>query len=153
MIGTWDIFYDQNNRSVIFQEFASHGNLQEYIKQNNVFVPEQQAAEWAKQIYQGMDFLGSQGICHRAINPKHILLTAAADDANRTLVKLGSFRDAIVYYDSKNGLIRNQPCRPLDKRKIANYQAPEVFGDAKAEEYDPIVADIWSFGNATYGFV
>ena len=127
-----------------------HGNLQEYIKQNNVYVPEQLMAEWAKQIYRGMDFLGDAGICHRAINPKHILLTPASDDPNRTLVKLGSFRDAIIYYDPKTGQIRNQPCRPLEKRKLANYQAPEVFG-SNSEEYDPVVADIWSYG-ATFFF-
>ena len=63
---------------------------------------------------------------------------------------MGSFRDAIIYYDAKTGRIRNQPCRPLEKRKLANYQAPEVFGST-SEEYDPVVADVWSYG-ATFFF-
>lgn len=67
------------------------------------------------------------------------------------MVKLGSFRDAILYYDPKNGCIRNQPCRPLGKRRLANYQAPETFG-SNSEEYCPISADIWSYG-ATFFFV
>lgn len=114
--------------------------MQEYITQNNVYVPEQLMAMWAQQIYSGMDFLGNAGIAHRAINPKHILMTPAPaeEDANRPLVKLSSFRDAIVYYDPTTGQIRNQPCRSVEKRKVANYQAPEVFGNVKTEEYDPV---------------
>ena len=122
--------------------------------QNNVYVPEQLMALWAKQIYSGMDFLGDAGICHRAINPKHILMTPAPDteDSNRPLVKLSSFRDAVIYYDPSTGSIRNQPCRSVEKRKVANYQAPEVFGNVTTEEYSPVQADVWSFG-ATFFYI
>ena len=159
LIGTWDVFYDCNGRVVIFQEFALYGNMQEYIKQKNVFVPEAQMIEWAQQIYLGMDFLGDAGLCHRAINPKHILLTSlttSSDNLNNSkiLAKLGSFRDAVVYYDSSGGdgnsisihQYRYQPCRPVDKRSDFPYHAPEVFGDPATEHYDPICADVWSFG-------
>ena len=145
VIGTWDVFFDTNGRVVIFQEYALYGNLQQYITQNNVYVPEPQLHEWAQQVYLGMSFLGDAGVCHRAINPKHLLLTTVEDDETKTLLKLGSFRDAIIYYDPKGGRIRNQPCRPLEKRNVANYQAPEVFGEAN-EEFDPIAADVWSYG-------
>lgn len=148
LIGTWDIFFDSAGRVVIFQELALHGNMSEYIKQNNVFVPEAQMADWARQIYRGMDFLGDCGIAHRAINPKHILLSpdTSGGEHDRTLAKLASFRDAIVYYDPKSGTVRNQPCKSLDKRPDSPYHAPEVFGDPPTEEYDPIVADVWSYG-------
>ena len=151
VIGTWDIFYDSNGRVVIFQEFAQYGNLQEYLRLNHIYIPEIIIQDWAVQIYRGLDFLGDAGICHRSINPKHILLSPAANDPNKFLCKLGSFRDAMIYFDTKNGRIRNQPCRPLEKRHLANYQAPEVFGDPSSEEYDPIIADVWSYG-ATFFF-
>ena len=68
-IATYDIFYDEAGRVVIFQEFACHGNLKDYLKTNNVYVPEPQMHDWAVQIYRGLDFLGDAGICHRSLSP------------------------------------------------------------------------------------
>lgn len=127
--------------------------MYEYIKQSNTAIPEVQVNEWVKNVYSGMSFLGDAGVCHRAISPKHVLLTPSAEDADKTVAKLGSFRDSVVYYDPKDNCVRMQPCRPLEKRShpISIFQAPEVFGDASKEEFDPISADIWSYG-ATFFF-
>lgn len=126
-IGTWDIYFDDAGRVVIFQEFALLGNLKEYLKQNNVYVPEEQMHDWAVQIYRAMDFLGDAGICHRSINPKHILITPLPNDSSKTAAKLGSFRDSIIYFDSLAGRVKMQPC--LDKRHATgnNFIAPESF--------------------------
>jgi len=145
LIRTWGIYFDANMRVVVFQEFAQYGNLQEYLKQHNVIVPEHNVREWAQQLLRGMDFLGDLGMCHRAISPKHVLLVPGPNEQSAIAVKLGSFRDAVIYFDPNRGTFRNQPCRPLEKRSLANYQAPETFG-LDTEEFDPIVADVWSYG-------
>lgn len=147
---TYDIFYDDAGRVVIFQEFAPHGNLKDYLKANNVYVPEPQLREWAGQIYRGMDFLGDAGICHRAISPKHILLTPSLEDENQTLAKLGSFRDSFIYFDPLLCTVRTIPCRERKDSAGANFKAPETFlneavsPDEPEAEFDPIPAD----GNA-----
>lgn len=130
-IATWDIFFDDAGRVVIFQEFALHGNLKDYLATNNVYVPEPQMHEWAVQIYDALDFLGDAGICHRNIAPKHILLTPSPDDQNKTIAKLGSFRDSIIYYDPKEDRVRPQHCRPRDGRAQCNFMAPEAFTASK----------------------
>jgi len=126
-IATWDIYFDDANRVVIFQEFALLGNLKDRLRSQNIYVPEDQLHQWAGQIYQAMDFLGDCGICHRAITPKHILITPSAEDPSKTVVKLGSFRDSFIYFDPKEGRVRMQPC--LDKKQSVNnsFMAPEVF--------------------------
>ena len=44
------------------------------------------------------------------------------------------------------------PCVAESKQSSdgANYQAPETYGNPKKEEFDPIVADTWSFGAVIY---
>ena len=136
-IATWDVFYDEAGRVVVFQEMALHGNLKDYLTTNNVYVPEEQMREWAGQIYGGMDYLGENGICHRSINPKHVLLTPAPDELSKTLAKLGSFRDAIIYLsvdskgekDNSRVRVRRPACRgPRDfSRWTHHFQAPETF--------------------------
>ncbi|KAH9391594.1 hypothetical protein TYRP_022774 [Tyrophagus putrescentiae] len=85
----------------------------------------------------GMDYLGENGICHRSINPKHVLLTPAPDELSKTLAKLGSFRDAIIYLsvdskgekDNSRVRVRRPACRgPRDfSRWTHHFQAPETF--------------------------
>ena len=89
-----------------------------------------------------MDFLGDMGICHRSIQPKHMLLKSIGSEI---IAKLSSFRDSVVYWDSANNDIIDQPCKPVEKRVFCGFQAPEVFGE-EGEFYNPIHADVWSFG-------
>lgn len=148
IIGTWDIFFDPNGRLVVFQEYAPHGNLLEYLKAGSVFVTEVQLAEWAHNIYNALDFLGDIGVCHRSISPKHILLSGN-EQSESIIAKLASFRDAVVYFDARLCRVRNQPCKPVDRRNVGNFQPPEVYG-VSGEEFDPIMADVWSYGASMY---
>lgn len=107
-------------------------------------MPESQLVEWVQQIYRAMDFLGDIGVCHRSITPKHVLLTPS-EEPNKIDAKLGSFRDAVIYFDPRLCRVRNQPCRGLDKLNSGSFQAPEVYGKGN-EDFDPIAADVWSFG-------
>ena len=69
---------------VIFQEFAMHGNLKDYLQTNNLYVPEEQMHEWARDIYAGLNFLGDAGLCHRAIAPKHVSFEIKKKVSNST---------------------------------------------------------------------
>lgn len=145
LIGTFGIFHDLKDRMVLFQELAAYGNLREHITSTKLALAEPQVIEWAQQIYRAMDFLGTVGLCHRCICPKHIMMCRGANP-EKVVVKLGSFRDAIVYFNPKFYQLNHQPCRDPSKRQPKDaFQAPEVFGNQN-EEYDPIVADVWSYG-------
>ncbi|OTF73166.1 protein kinase-like protein [Euroglyphus maynei] len=155
IIGTFDIFYDQTRRIYLFQELANRGNCLEYLKAGT-FVEPTQAIRWAYSIWNAMDFLGNCGVSHRSIRPKHIMLKT--NPLSGTLIaKLGSFRDAIIYWNRETESVVNVKKFPWCEIKFANFQAPESFtkiedtNDAK-ETFDPIMADVWSFG-ATFFYI
>ena len=136
----------------MFQEYANQGNVLEYIRSvsETGFINEQQMRKWARSIYSAVDFLGTIGISHRAIQPKHLLLqyVEAVKDFR---VKLSSFRDAVVYWNPDSNDIIYQPCKPVDMMKNAYFAAPESFGNEN-EYFNPLDADVWSFG-ATMLFI
>ncbi len=126
--------------------------------------------EWAGQIYSGMDFLGDSGIVHRSISPKHILLTVSPEDGEKTVAKLSSFRDSVLYYDVVTSTVRLMAVQEKERAKATsnascyNFFAPEVFGLGGGgggnggvnggignDLYNPIPAEVWSFG-ATFFF-
>lgn len=83
-----------------------------------------------------MDYLGDNGIVHRSITPKHILITPSADEMNKTLAKLASFRDAIIYLaiegkgtDNSKVRVRRVLTRPREAsgRWANHFHAPECF--------------------------
>ena len=124
---------------------ANRGSLDKYLEQNPC--DEQQAGKWLWKILKGLDYFGDVGISHRGLQPKHILLS------HRELrVKLTGFENAAIYWDPVKEDIKNVECLPLDSRptEVPSYQAPEVYGDSSKEEFDPIVADVWSSGATVY---
>ena len=145
IIQTWDMFISDNNAILIFQELANKGSLPKHLEQSTV--DEQQVGRWCWQVFKGLDYLGDIGVSHRAIQPKHVLLS------HKDLrVKLTGFENAATYWDVQKEDIANVPCVPLDQRPAdePSYQAPEVYGDPSKEEFDPLVADVWSFGATFY---
>lgn len=137
---------------VIFQEYAQYGNLRDFLKVNRVYVPEVQVCQWASQLYRAMDFLGDNGICHRAICPKHVLLCSSSTTAKaeQTFVKLSSFRDSVLYYDPVIGSVKalmgggGSNANQKMLHTAAHYQAPETFEEGPT--YSPVCADVWSYG-------
>lgn len=150
IIATWDIFYDEYNRIFLFQEFANYGNGQDFMRKE-LPLEEGQVLHWAQSIYRGLEFLSDIGIAHRSIHPKHVLVKRAVG-ATDVQVKLSGFRSAVIYWDALKNDIIDQPCRPLALKNFTNFQAPEVFGD-QGEYFNPIDADIWSFGAVMFTLV
>ena len=147
IIHTWEMFYDDEN-VYIFQEYATKGNLVEYMQENPP-VTEKQAAFWAKQIYRALDFLGDLAIAHRDLAPIHLVVKPMVDEM---WLKLTGFKHSIIYWDIVNNDIQFCNCVPLAKQQEdgPNFQPPEVYGNPETEQFDPIQADIWSYGANIY---
>ena len=143
IIHTWEIFVDNEKNIEIFQEYCSIGNLQDYCEKKSL--KEKEITLYAWQLLRGMDFLGDIGIAHRDIKPKNLVLRPTTEF---NLLKIANFRKAIIYWSIEDNDVIFIPCLPAKQQATdgANFQAPEVYGDSNKEEFDPIVADTWSFG-------
>ena len=71
---------------------------------------------------------------------------------NEVWLKLTGFKQAIIYWDVNNNDIQFCPCWPIEKQNEhgPNFQPPEVYGNPETEQFDPIQADIWSYGANIY---
>lgn len=144
IIQTWALFFDEKNIYVI-QEFCLMGNLCKFVdskstsQQNN----EATSVEIAQQLFKAMDYLGDLGISHRDIQPKNVFIA----HRNPVRIKLAGFHRSIIYWDSRKENVILLSCVSLHKKsKEPEFQAPEVYGDEINEVFDPIYADIWSYG-------
>lgn len=145
-----DIFVDPSNSHIyLVQEYANHGHGMDYFKGGGL-ASEEQLVSWARSLYGALDHLGSLGIAHRSIHPKHILFMG--DKTLNLTAKLSGFRDAIIYWDPVKGDIINQPCKSSMSFRQSFFHAPEIFG-RDGDLFDPIPADIWSFGATLFYFV
>ncbi|KAJ6218675.1 hypothetical protein RDWZM_004487 [Blomia tropicalis] len=149
IIGTMDIFADDDRNVYIIQEFANNGNAYDYVQMNENVVSEKQLCRWAQSIYKAMSYLGDVSISHRSIQPKHMLLKVV--DNSEIITKLTGFRDAVIYWDPDAYDLVDCACLPISKRSHVGFEAPEVFGEYN-EYFNPHEADVWSFG-ATIFFI
>nr|XP_046909891.1 CBL-interacting protein kinase 2-like isoform X1 [Dermatophagoides farinae] len=141
IVQTWDLFINSSGNIEIFQEYCSAGNLEQFVENNTL--NEKQISLYAWQLLRGLDFLGDIGISHRDIQPHNIMLRPAQKD---NFLKITNFHKSIIYWNvTENDVIYVQ-CEPKDKQGDKNYQAPEIYGDPSKEEFDPIIADTWSYG-------
>ena len=139
IVQTWDIFKTEKNLIMVFQEYANRNDLQQYLERSDS-PGEKQICEWARELYQAMDYLGDMGVCHRNICPKYVLLS------HKDLsIRLTGFHRSITYWNVVKDDVYRFPCLER-KSKKPDFQAPEVFGNGNTEEFDPILADTWSFG-------
>ena len=63
IVQTWDIFKTEKNLIMVFQEYANRNDLQQYLERSDS-PGEKQICEWARELYQAMDYLGDMGVCH-----------------------------------------------------------------------------------------
>jgi len=145
IVGTWEVFYDGHD-VIVFQEYAGYGCLAQYMNHFGV-LPENKAQESAQQVLRAMDYLGDFGLTHRCLCPKHLMVFRVKSD---WIVKLSGFQSTIIYWNFEDEDIIYQPCRSMKDAERDVWQAPEVFSDGAKEVYDPIQADIFSFGLVIY---
>lgn len=143
------MFSDEQNYIYLFQELANRGNCLEYLRAGN-YVDLKQMCRWAVQIWSALDFLGENAIAHRSIRPKHILVQASPN--GQLDAKLSGFRDAILYWDPETKSVIRLPKKSWDMIRYANFQAPDTCSRNSGESFNPIEADIWSYG-ATFFYM
>ncbi|XP_017461809.1 PREDICTED: probable serine/threonine-protein kinase DDB_G0277165 [Rhagoletis zephyria] len=147
---TWDVIHHDGS-IYVFQELAPYGSMAEHLKKKGSQLSEEECQLVACQLRTGMDFLGDMGVSHRAICPRHLLLL------HKDLrVKLTGFRSAVIYYNEKKDDIAFQPCLSVKKKckeGTEDYNAPEMYGNSKKEQFDPVQADIWSAGATLFNLL
>ncbi|CDW85970.1 protein kinase domain containing protein [Stylonychia lemnae] len=122
---------------VIVNELAKGGELYYYIKNSGAFL-EREARYLFLQILEGLEFLHSQGVCHRDLKPDNILLTENYD------VKISDFGfSGPLAGRSGDGLLRTH-------LGTLPYQAPEINLKLK---YKGQNVDIFSLGVILFNMV
>ncbi|OHT13635.1 CAMK family protein kinase [Tritrichomonas foetus] len=125
--------YDSSHHMYIVLEFASHGELFDYlVARRRLDVPV--ALHFFREIIYGLDYLHSHAICHRDLKPENILL----DEYDH--IKIADFGFARWM---KSNIAETSCGSP-------HYAAPEVI---RGERYDGRHADIWSCGVILYALL
>lgn len=153
IVHTFELF-DNQTSVYVFQEWATGGSVADYVASATEPLAEEKAVVWARQLERALDYLGDMAIAHRDLAPKHLLLQVSPDTSSQTSVlniKLSGFKKAVIYWNSQQSDINYLPCVKLPETSEAlNFQPPEVFGDPATEQYDPILADAFSYGAVVY---
>lgn len=125
VLGLLDVFESAHHLYIV-TEYASQGELFDYIVKNRSLTPPR-AAELFRQLIYGVEYLHSFGIIHRDLKTENILLD---ENAN---VKIADF--GFAKFIKTN--IADTSCGS------PHYAAPEVI---RGIPYDGKAADIWSCG-------
>lgn len=149
-------------------QYAENGSILDLIHKERR-LSEPRACQFFRQIIAGVDYIHSQGVCHRDIKCENILLD------ERFVVKLIDFGFAKCYKDTpkssgqekletamSNGSTEpSQKSSSLKKKekdsKLSEtycgsyaYASPEIL---KGIPYDPFLSDLWAMGCVLYAMV
>lgn len=136
IIDVFDMVQDEDNFYLV-QELMDRGNLFQMLeligkKTGKNYLPETQAQDLARQIFQALVYLESQKIIHRDIKMENILYNLKDKKATSVNVKLADFGSAAqLQFDGEK---RNQFIGSY------SYMAPEILNQ---QNYDYKV-DVWS---------
>ncbi|KAK3268682.1 hypothetical protein CYMTET_22831 [Cymbomonas tetramitiformis] len=121
----------------IIMEFASGGDLFAFVTESpGANLPEDMARGYFQQLISGIDYMHSQGICHRDLKLENMLMTG-----DPPVIKICDFGF------SKNNKLNSNP-----KTKVGTpaYVPPEILMPKQEQAYDGRAADIWSCGVALH---
>ncbi|CAH0051915.1 unnamed protein product [Clonostachys solani] len=122
--------YEDDRNIYVLMELSRKGSLYDLL-QNNMKLPEPQAAKLVAQLAKALTYIHGKNILHRDINPENILI--GSDDE----MKVSGFIWSKPMVDGRcSGL-----CGLLD------YLAPELLRGAK--NYDTMI-DVWCLGVLTF---
>ena len=111
----------------LHMDYASGGNLGEYVKKQRSGVPEAEAKRLFRQIVEAVGYLHSKDICHRDIKLENIVLD---EQRNAKLVDFGAAREGA------HRMLHSVQGTPA-------YMAPEVIGN---RAHNGAASDVWSLG-------
>ena len=117
----------------IVMEYVSHGTLEDYCREENKALKESTVIYIMQQLFQGINYLHKQGICHRDLKPMNILVEDY-NPRNDPYVKITDFGYATIFgEDTETMKVR------LGTPK---YMAPELIKRQKHSEK----VDVWALG-------
>jgi 5'-AMP-activated protein kinase catalytic alpha subunit len=118
---------ETNRQLYIFTEYATGGELYEYIVSNKR-IKEPEACRFFQQVISGVEYIHKLKVVHRDLKPENLLLDYARD------IKIVDFGLSNMYkQDEKLKTACGSPC----------YAAPEMVA---GKNYDGLKVDIWSSG-------
>jgi len=118
---------ETNRQLYIFTEYATGGELYEYIVSNKK-IKEPEACRLFQQVISGVEYIHKLKVVHRDLKPENLLLDYAKD------IKIVDFGLSNMYkQDEKLKTACGSPC----------YAAPEMIA---GKNYDGLKVDIWSSG-------
>lgn len=146
-------------------QYAENGSILDIIHKERR-LSETQACHFFRQIIAGVEYIHSQGVCHRDIKCENILLD------ERFVVKLIDFGFAKCYKDAPKSSELEKfdeaaSSQPLEKLSVLKkkekdpklsetycgsyaYASPEIL---KGVPYDPFMSDLWATGCVLYAMV
>ena len=131
----------ENQDLYFVMEYVCHGTLADYsIDTKNM--KESTVVYIMKQLFQGINYLHSKGICHRDLKPDNILV----EDYNINgdpYVKITDFGYATIFGDDKETMDGST------RLGTAAYMAPELI---KSDPHSEKV-DIWALGVIAYNLL
>ena len=132
IITIYEIIENKNNYYIVM-EYASNGNLFNYIIKNE-HLSEKESSYFYYQLLKCIEFIHSNNITHRDIKAENILLTYG----EKKIIKLIDFGLSNEYNTPKHkDILLSTPCgSPC-------YIAPEIIN---GEKYNGLYTDIWASG-------
>lgn len=162
-LNNFDNFMSFPCRLYVVMQFASNGSILDLIHKERR-LSERRACHFFRQIIQGVDYIHSQGVCHRDIKCENILL-----DHNYTvkIIDFGfakSYREPTTLQRLEEAGIKISPGPsgrssddveqdPMLSETYCGsyaYASPEIL---KGIPYDPFLSDVWACGCVLYAMV
>lgn len=130
----YDIIYDEKY-IMLAMEYLPNGSMADCFE-SRVFFSFRERLNICIRVAEGIKYLHDRGIAHRDIKPENLVFDI---DNNPKIVDLGFSVDDT----NSNNLSKTFCGSPI-------YMAPEII---QCKAYDPIKADIWSFGITCHVFM
>jgi 5'-AMP-activated protein kinase catalytic alpha subunit len=135
IIRLYDVYDDVSGDVVLVKEYASGGDLYEYVTSHDAYrLPPEEARRFFQQIIAGVEYIHYKKTAHRDLTLDNILL-----DGDHKNVKIADFGFAHRSFE-----LMTTPCAS------PNYAAPELLS---REPYSGTELDIWSCGVVLYGML
>ena len=118
---------------ILILDYCPNGDLQRFVERNGPITNKKNLFTLLSKILKALTYLENEGIAHHDLKPSNILL----DKYNRP--KLCDFGSA------RNDVRSDQLSKDFVGTLI--FEAPEIIAK---KPFNPILADVWSFGVTTY---
>ena len=145
-------YYEGENQMIMFMDLMRSSIYEEFLADGKQIeeAPLNVRIRWSLQLALTIDFLHSQGLVHRDINPKNVLLSDAFE------VKLCDFTFVLPFETSNSRTAEHRSIKKAQKEILAlgvplhvgttRYMAPEIAAKQKGE-IDFEASDVWSLGH------